>query len=59
MQWNSVSEFFHMGGYAFFVWGSYGVTVLALLGEMWLVHRQRAAALRMLRNESLAEEHQS
>jgi heme exporter protein D len=26
-----MSEFFAMGGYAFYVWGSYGVT-LALLG---------------------------
>ena len=28
MQWNSVSEFFAMGGYAFYVWGSFGATAL-------------------------------
>jgi len=27
----SASEFFHMGGYAFFVWSSYGLTALLLL----------------------------
>ncbi|MBZ0094201.1 MAG: heme exporter protein CcmD, partial [Sulfuricella sp.] len=26
MNWNSWAEFFHMGGYAFYVWGSYAVT---------------------------------
>jgi len=27
----SASEFFHMGGYAFFVWSSYGLTAVLLL----------------------------
>ena len=31
MTWGSWSEFFAMGGYAWYVWGSYGVT-FALLG---------------------------
>ena len=26
-----MSEFFHMGGYAWYVWGSYGVTFICLL----------------------------
>lgn len=26
----SSAEFFHMGGYAFYVWGSYGVTFIVL-----------------------------
>ena len=30
MQWNSVSEFFAMGGYAFYVWGSFGVTAAVM-----------------------------
>ncbi|MBE9567984.1 MAG: heme exporter protein CcmD [Proteobacteria bacterium] len=28
MNW---SEFFHMGGYAFFVWTSYGLTLIVVL----------------------------
>ncbi|VAW64473.1 hypothetical protein MNBD_GAMMA08-2583 [hydrothermal vent metagenome] len=31
----SASEFFHMGGYAFFVWTSYG-TALVLLGWIFV-----------------------
>ena len=30
MIWNSASEFFAMGGYALYVWGSFGVCALAL-----------------------------
>jgi len=26
----SVSEFFHMGGYAFYVWSSYGLALVVL-----------------------------
>ena len=32
-----MSEFFAMGGYAWYVWGSYGVTFLLLLIELILV----------------------
>jgi len=36
-----MSEFFAMGGYAWYVWGSYGVTLLLLLLEV-LALRKRA-----------------
>jgi heme exporter protein D len=32
-----MSEFFHMGGYAWYVWGSYGVTFACLAVEMVLL----------------------
>jgi heme exporter protein D len=31
----TASEFFHMGGYAFFVWSSYGIATV-LLGWMFI-----------------------
>ena len=37
----SVAEFFAMGGYAFYVWGSYAVTALLMLLEVALVVRRR------------------
>jgi heme exporter protein D len=37
VQWGSVSEFFAMGGYAFYVWGSYAVTFLVLALETGLL----------------------
>jgi heme exporter protein D len=35
-----VSEFFAMGGYAWYVWGSYGVTFVLLAVEVCLVWRR-------------------
>ena len=36
-----MSEFLHMGGYAWYVWGSYGVTFLCLAIEIVvLVNRE-------------------
>jgi len=29
-----MSEFFHMGGYGFYVWLSYGITLLVLLASL-------------------------
>jgi heme exporter protein D len=56
MNWSSPAEFFAMGGYALYVWGSFGVTALALLIEPLLVRHRRSAILRSLRRERLAEE---
>jgi heme exporter protein D len=43
-------DFLHMGGYGFFVWGSYGVAAIALVLEVLLLRRRRAAALRHARD---------
>lgn len=43
--WSSFSDFVQMGGYAFFVWGSYLVTILALIIEIALL-RSRNRSLR-------------
>ena len=51
MQWNSVSEFFAMGGYALYVWGSFGATALVMLVESLLIRSQRRRILRNLRSE--------
>ena len=35
------SDFWHMGGYALYVWGSLGMCAATLLTEvLWLAHRQ-------------------
>jgi heme exporter protein D len=33
MNWSSWSEFFSMGGYGLYVWGSYAVAVLCIVAE--------------------------
>ena len=55
MQWNSVSEFFSMGGYALYVWGSFGLTAAIMVVEPLLIRRQRRELLDNLRNEQLSE----
>jgi heme exporter protein D len=48
MNWGSAAEFLAMGGYAPYVWGSYGVTAICLIVEPLLVRaRRRAAAARL------------
>ena len=42
MNWGSWSDFFAMGGYAFYVWGSYAVTLALIAVEVGsLVLRRR------------------
>jgi len=45
MVWGGWDNFWAMGGYAAFVWGSYGVTAAALAVEVWLVRMRRRRAL--------------
>lgn len=52
MQWLSVADFFNMGGYAFYVWGSFGITALVTIAEIWQVRAQRREILRNLFNDS-------
>jgi heme exporter protein D len=47
-----VADFFNMGGYAFYVWGSFGVTALVLVAETWQVRAKRREILRNLLNET-------
>lgn len=44
MTWNSAGEFFAMGGYGLYVWGSYAVASVVMLVEPLLAaHRHRSA----------------
>lgn len=56
MNWHSPAEFFAMGGYALYVWGSFGVTALALLIEPLLLSKRRSEVLRSLKRELSAKE---
>ena len=41
MIWSSWSEFFSMGGYGLYVWGSYIVTSICIIGEIFLISNRR------------------
>jgi heme exporter protein D len=45
---NSLQEFFAMGGYAFYVWTSYGLTFVVLLANIIIPVMQRKQFLRAL-----------
>ncbi|HEY9151194.1 MAG TPA: heme exporter protein CcmD [Gammaproteobacteria bacterium] len=42
-------EFFSMGGYALYVWGSYGAAALLILVEVFLSMRNRKSLVAQLR----------
>ena len=56
MHWNSLDDFLAMGGYALYVWGSFGACALAMLLEPWLLKRRRAAIRESIRRELSARE---
>jgi len=46
MNWGSASEFFAMGGYGLYVWGSYVVAALLMVAEPLLARHRQALARR-------------
>lgn len=48
MNWNSASEFFAMGGYGLYVWGSYGAVVLMMVIEPLMAHHRYRQALKQI-----------
>ena len=53
--WNSFSDFLSMGGYGFYVWGSFGATALIMTIEPILVARQRKVTIARLQRQLRAE----
>ncbi len=45
MIWESWSAFWAMGGRGFFVWGSYGALLIAILAELIVLRGARKKAL--------------
>ena len=45
MNWGSAGEFFAMGGYGLYVWGSFGVSALAIAIEILMLAERRKRAL--------------
>jgi heme exporter protein D len=53
--WHSAAEFFAMGGYGLYVWGSFGLTAVLMTAEPLLAARRRQRAFQAAR-EALAEQ---
>jgi heme exporter protein D len=56
MNWHSWSEFVAMGGYASYVWGSFGVAALVLVVECIAVSRRRKAFYALPPEDELQEQ---
>ena len=39
MTWGSLNDFLAMGGYGFYVWGSYAAAALCIAIEIWTLSR--------------------
>lgn len=58
MNWTNPGEFFSMGGYGLYVWGSVLVSAAALCTEWFLLRNRRNAALLHAKRELiLKKEH--
>ncbi|MDR2000998.1 MAG: heme exporter protein CcmD [Zoogloeaceae bacterium] len=56
MNWASPAEFFAMGGYALYVWGSFAVCAVIMVMEPILAKKRQKEILRALRRERIANE---
>ena len=50
-----MSEFFHMGGYAAYVWSAYGISLVVLIMNIILPIRREKALLHNLRKKMQRE----
>ena len=57
--WNSPAEFFAMGGYALYVWSSFGVCALVLIWEPLSIQIRKKAIILRLKQERIAEQFDS
>ena len=56
MNWDSPAEFFSMGGYGLYVWGSYGVALALMVAEPWLAARRRRQAAAQAQRPALRDD---
>lgn len=58
MYFDNLSDFFHMGGHALYVWSSFGISLLLMLLNIllpwWNLRRTRSQLQRQLRREQAA-----
>jgi heme exporter protein D len=52
-----MNEFFQMGGYAFYVWGSYGLTLIVLLINLLIPIYREKTLLRTLARKIQRKSH--
>ncbi len=58
MIWNSPAEFFAMGGYALYVWMSFGVCLVFMVIEPILIKLYKKQIVKRIKQELLAKHFQ-
>ena len=56
---SNLSEFLHMGGYAFYIWWSYGIVAAVLIGNIIAAASRHKHLLRHLQRQQAREQSQS
>ena len=56
---DGLNQFFNMGGYAFYVWSSYGIAAIVLLANLVVPIRQRRQLVADLRRKVRREQRQN
>jgi heme exporter protein D len=58
-QFNTLSEFLAMGGYAFYVWSAYLFFAVVLGFNLWLPRHQRGKLVRLLKARQHRQQQQA
>jgi heme exporter protein D len=45
----TMSEFFHAGGYGFYLWSSFAITAVLMIGEPLLLKQNRKSVIKRLK----------
>jgi heme exporter protein D len=56
MIWKSLDDFIAMGGYGFYVWGSYLVTAALIMAEILLLRTRRRAVEKARQMQAILSE---
>ncbi len=54
-----MAEFFHMGGYAFYVWSAYGIVALVMVANVLMPLRKRRILMDNLKRRVRAKRRQA
>ncbi|MGZ8992658.1 MAG: heme exporter protein CcmD [Burkholderiaceae bacterium] len=56
MNWGSAANFWAMGGYGFYVWGSYAAVVAVIAIELWMLRARRRGAVAEVKAANLKQD---
>ena len=52
------SEFLNMGGYAFYVWTSFGLALIVLTANIWYAVKRKRQVIQQLKRRALVQDQQ-